>query len=102
MEIDHLRFTFSGVNYQIDPHIWNDHPNRIGLITVERIKDAVGAPDLVEHETISTKLFWKWFPELGDDGNYIKVVVKIDRDPHIVTTAYPDSNMRRRMKRGDL
>ncbi len=46
MENDSLTFTLNGILYQIDPHIWRDHPNRIGLKTVERITDAIRDPDV--------------------------------------------------------
>ena len=97
MENDPLIFTLDGVEYCIDPHIWNDYPNRIGLVTVERIREVIRAPDFEEHETAFTTLYWKWFPELGRRGNYIKVVVKIDEEIRFVSTSHPDSNLRSRM-----
>ena len=98
MEADQLTFTHDGIVYRINPHIWLDHPNRIRLITVERIRDAVIAPDFEEDELVATKLIWKWFPELGSRGNYIKVVLEIEREIRFIRTSYLDSNMRR--KRG--
>lgn len=95
MENDSLTFTLNGILYQIDPHIWRDHPNRIGLITVERIIDAIQDPDVRQDETAVTTLYWKWFPELGSGGNYIKVVVERKETHREITTSHPDSRMRR-------
>ena len=37
METTLLTFTLNGIDYCIDPHIWTAYPDRVGLITVERI-----------------------------------------------------------------
>ena len=73
METNSLTFTLNGILYRIDPHIWRDYPDRIGLVTVERIIDAIRAPDVEDDESAVTTLYWKWFPELGRGGNYIKL-----------------------------
>lgn len=97
MEAEQLTFTLDGISYRIDPHIWDDYPNRIGLVTVERIRETIRTPDVKEEETTITTLYWKWFPEIGRRGNYIKVVVKIDDEIRFVITSYPDSSMRSKM-----
>ena len=48
MENSELAFSLEGVDYRADPHIWDDHPNRIGLVTIERIRDTIRAPS--EHD----------------------------------------------------
>ena len=97
MEDNELTFSLEGVVYRVDPHIWDDHPNRIGLVTIERIRDTIRAPDLVDEETSLTTIFWKWFPELGRGGNYVKVIVRINGEVRFVTTSHPDSNLRSRI-----
>ena len=94
MEDDQLTFTHDGITYRIDPHIWRDHPDRIGLVTVDRIRDTVQSPDFEEDETGGAKFLWKWFPELGRRGNYIKVIVEIEENHREITTSHPDSSMR--------
>ena len=97
MENSELAFSLEGVDYRADPHIWDDHPNRIGLVTIERIRDTIRAPDLTEEVTNLITIFWRWFRELGKRGNYVKVIVKFDGEVRLVTTSHPDSNLRSRM-----
>ena len=61
MEADPLRFTLNGIYYRIDPHIWTAYPDRVGLITVERIVEAIRQPDFQEIESEYVTYFWKWF-----------------------------------------
>jgi hypothetical protein len=98
MEDGQLTFTQDRITYRIDPHIWRDYPNRIELVSVERIQDTVLSPDFEEDETDSTKILWKWFPELGRLGNYIKVIVEVQENHREITTSYSDSVMRSRRK----
>ena len=98
MEDDRLTFTLDGVEYRIDPHIWTGYPNRIGLITVERIMETIVQPDFHADETEYIRHYWKWFPEVGS-GNYVKVIVNSQHEIRLVSTAHPDRNLRRRMRR---
>lgn len=99
METDALTFTLNGIAYRIDPHIWTAHPDRVGLVTVERIVEAIGHPDFQETESEYLTYFWKWYHEVGTEGNYIKVIVNSRRETRLVSTAYPDENFRRRQQR---
>lgn len=96
MEADPLRFTLNGIYYRIDPHIWTAYPDRVGLITVERIVEAIRQPDFQEIESEYVTYFWKWFHEIGTDGNYVKVIVNARQETRLVSTAHPDENLRRR------
>lgn len=98
MENSDLTFTLNSVHYRIDPHIWRDHPDRIGLVTVERIRDTVQSPDFEEDENEYIRHYWKWFPELGS-GNYMEVIVNSREVVHLVSTAHPNGSLRRRMRR---
>jgi hypothetical protein len=43
--------------------------------------------------------YWRWIPELGVRGNYLKVVVDPTTVPLAVVTAMPDKQERRRQRR---
>ena len=79
-------------------HIWSDHPDRVGLVTVERIRETITSPERTELVRGGRILYLRWFAEMGSRGNYLAVVVDQDQDPHLVVTAMPNRNERR--KRG--
>lgn len=95
MERDPLGFTLNGVNYRIRPHVWRDHPERVGQITVEQIRSAIAQPDFQEAESWDRTVYWKWFPEFAGNGNFVKVVVNSRQATRFVTTAHADSAMRK-------
>ena len=99
MDANLLRFTLNGVNYQIRPHVWRDHPERIGWITVEQIRNTIAQPDFQEVESWDRTVYWKWFSDFGEKGNFVKVVVNSREATHFVTTAHPDGNLRKRRGR---
>ena len=99
MDADPLNFTHNGVNYRISSHIWRDHPAMRGLITIEQIKETIAQPDLQQQETATITHYWKWFPELGSRGNYLEIIVNSNRETRFITTAHPDSSMRKRRER---
>lgn len=99
MEPSLLRFTHNRINYRISDHIWRDHHDRRGLITVDQIRETIIQPDAQEQERDIITRYWKWFPELGSGGNYVKVVVNSSLATHFISTAHPDSGMRKRMER---
>ena len=99
MEPSLLRFTHNGVNYRISDHTWRDYQDRHGLITVDRIRETIIQPDIQEQESDIITRYWKWFPEMGSRGNYVKVVVNSSMAIHFVSTAHPDRNMRKRRSR---
>ena len=98
MEANPLMFTHNGVNYRISSHIWAAHRERVGLITVAHIRSAISEPDFQQDESDKIRLYWKWFPDIGS-GNYLKVVVNISLNPHLVVTAHPDEDQRKRKGR---
>ena len=95
MEIFRTRFTLNGVNYRISEHVWRDNRNRRGLITFDRVRETISQPDIQHQESDIITRYWKWFPEMGSKGNYIKVVVNSGMTIHLVSTAHPDSGMRK-------
>lgn len=97
MEEYPLRFILNGVEYRISSHVWRDHADRDGLIEVEHIRGAIDAPDYQEEESDTVMLYWKWFPEFGEKGNYVRVVVNTRQATRLVTTAYLDRRMRKLM-----
>lgn len=97
MEAEQLTFTHGGIVYRINPHIWLDHPERIGLITVQQVQETVRQPDFQEDESERIRHYWKWFPDVGS-GNYIEAVVNVGMEPCFVTTAHPDESMRKRRR----
>ena len=97
MQTDPLRFTHNGIVYRINPHIWVDHAERIGLITVEQVRETIRQPDFEEDESESIKHFWKWFPDVGS-GNYIEAIVNVSAESYFVITAHPDSSQRKRRR----
>ncbi len=90
-------FTHNGIDYRINPHIWIDHLERIGLITVRQVQETIRQPDFQEDESEQITHYWKWFPDVGS-GNYIEAVVNVARFPRFVTTAHPDDSMRKRRR----
>ena len=95
MEADAITFTLNGINYRISSHIWRRHRDRVGLVTVENIRETIRQPDFQEDESESVTRYWKWFPEMGS-GNYLRVIVKSSEHPNLVITAYPDESQRQR------
>ena len=93
MKPEQLTFTLNGIDYRISSHIWRNYPVRIGQVTVERIRDTIGQPDIQVAESREVTLYWKWFPEIGS-GNFLKVVVKARAEIHLVITAHPDGSRR--------
>ena len=97
MESDPLTFTLNGINYRISSHIWLGHRDRIGLVTVENIRETIRQPNFQEYESDSVTRYWKWFPELGS-GNYLRVIVRRREHSNLVITAYPDEGQRQRRR----
>ena len=97
MEATPLSFTYNGIIYRLNPHIWRDHQDRVGVITVEQVQDAIRQPDFEEEESERIRHFWKWFPDVGS-GNYVEVVVNVSMESHFVVTAHPDSSQRKRRR----
>ena len=95
MEADQLTFILDGIAYRISPHIWLGHRDRVGLVTVENIRETIRQPDFQEEESDTVTRYWKWFPELGS-GNYLRVIVKRQERSNLVITAYPDEDQRNR------
>ena len=97
MEAEPQTFTLDGVEYRISSHIWTAHLDRVGLITVQTIRDTISQPDFVVDETEEVRRYYRWFPELGS-GNYVRVVVKGSQERRLVITAYPDNGQRKRRR----
>ena len=95
MESEQLTFTHEGILYRINPHIWVDHPERVGLITVDQVQETIRQPDFWEDESDRITHFWKWFDDVGS-GNYLEVVINVSMEPRFVTTAHPDNSMRKK------
>lgn len=97
MEAEQLTFTHGSTVYRISPHIWLDHPERIGLFTAQQVQETIRHPDFQEDESERIRHYWKWFPDVGS-GNYIEAVVNVSMEPRFVTTAHPDDSMRKRRR----
>lgn len=95
METSLLRFTHDGVNYRISDHIWRDYRERRGLITVDQVRETIIQPDVQEQESDFITHYWKWFPEMGSGGNYLEVIVNSRMEVRLISTAHPDSGMRK-------
>ena len=98
MDAEQLTFSHDGFDYRINSHIWVDHPERVGLITVEQVRETIRQPDFQEYESERITHFWKWFDDVGS-GNYVEAVVNISREPRFVVTAHPDESQRKRRQR---
>ena len=98
MENNPMRFTLDGFEYRIDSHIWTAYPDRVGLVTVERIVETIREPDFQEIESEYVTYFWKWFHEMGTEGNFLKVIVNARLEIRLVSTAHPDENFRKRQR----
>ena len=94
-----MTFTIEGRAYEVSEHIWHDHPNRAGLVTVDRIRETIEAPELTGTGGYGRVIYWRWFPELSDLGNYTRVVVDPQSEPLLVVSASPDRSERRRRRR---
>ena len=97
MEAEQLTFTHGGIVYRISSHIWAAHLDRVGLITVQTIRDTISQPDFVVDETEEVRRYYRWFPEVGS-GNYVRVVVRSSQERRLVITAYPDDGQRKRRR----
>ena len=71
--------------------------DRVGLVTVENIRETIRQPDFQEDESESVTRYWKWFHELGA-GNYLRVIVRRFEHSNLVITAYPDEGQRQRRR----
>ena len=94
-----MSFTIQGRVYRVADHIWRDHPERIGQVTIEQIRQTILEPELTGPGKYSRIIYWRWFPELSDRRNYPKVIVDELEVPHVVVSAMPDKDERRRQRR---
>jgi len=94
-----MTFTIDEQQYEVAEHVWRDHPNRIGLVTIDRIRETIESPERTGHGAIDRIKYWKWFPDISARGNYLRVVVDPVSEPRIVVSASPDRSERRRSRR---
>jgi hypothetical protein len=94
-----MTFEIEGQPYRVTEHILREHPNRADYVTVERIRETILTPERTELGKVDRIIYWRWFPELSNQGNYLKVIIDPLYEPHIVVTAMPDRNERRRRRR---
>ena len=86
--------------YRINEHIWTDHPERIGQVTIDLIRQTILEPERTGPGKFDRIVYWRWFPELSDRGNYLRVIVDEIAVPHVVVSAMPDKDERKRRRRG--
>ena len=93
-----MTFNIEGRVYRVIEHIWRDHPERIGQITIDLIRQTLLNPEQIGPGKLGRVIYWRWFPEFGDRGNYLKVIVDETDVPYLVVSAMPDRNERRRRR----
>ena len=89
-----------GQIYEVAEHIWRDHPERIGQVTIDQIRQTILEPERTGPGKYDRILYWRWFAELSDRGNYLRVIVDEIAVPHVVVSAMPDKDERRRRRGG--
>ena len=94
-----MTFTIGEQLYEVAEHIWRDHPNRVGIVTIDRIRETIEAPERTGLGRCERIIYWRWFPELSSGGNYLRVIVDLGSEPRIVISASPDRSERRRRMR---
>ena len=94
-----MNVTIGSETYRLLDHIWDDHPERVGQVTVDLIVDTILRPERTAPGRSGRIIYWRWVPELSDRGNYLKVIVDPTVTPIVVVTALPDSQERKRQRR---
>ena len=95
-----MYFTIQDQTYRVTEHILREHPERIGQVTIDQIRQTILEPERTVPGKYERIVYWRWFPELSDRGNYLKVIVDETAVPHVVVSAMPDKDERRRQRRG--
>jgi hypothetical protein len=94
-----MTFIIRSQEYRVAEHIWRDHLDRVGLVTMEQIQETISSPERTELVRGARVLYLRWFAEIGSRGNYLAVIVDQNQNPHVVVTAMPNRNERRRRRR---